>query len=105
MRSNIQIQPHIFTITAITKDGKESRVFGFEFSLEQAKCDVVKNYGSMDEAKYEYLVIELKERGIHTLAQEMVWFKWNHPNGKEGHWIECKRPKGERFDYALNWAF
>lgn len=102
-QNNWDEQPAIYTITAIKKDGSDSRCFGFEMTLEQAKIDVQKNYGSMDECIFDWIVIEKQERGIHSFAIDLQWYAWEHPEGEEGHWIECQKPKGERFDFTCKW--
>lgn len=90
---------YIYTVTAITKDAKDSRCFGFYFELESAKHAVDMNYGGMEESYYEYIVIEKQFEGIHALAEQVKWYYWDLQKG----WIECEKPKSERFTCIVNW--
>lgn len=96
---------HIFTVTAITKDFKgpfATRCFGFYFTENAARNAALNNRGGMDECLYEYLVIEKQGEGIHAHAKDIQWYRWYHPEGQEGHWVESERPRIERFQRITN---
>jgi hypothetical protein len=97
---------HIYTITVITKDGRDSRCFGFYFTQDEALDAISENRGSMCECLYEYIVLEKQGQGIHAI----YWFKWsvNPFYGEESEdrncWLVCDAPKGEWFDGTINWS-
>lgn len=66
----------IYTITAFTKDGKDKRVFGYYHSFYKACMAVSKNYGSMEECYYTWIVIEKVSPGIHGTAEVVAWYRW-----------------------------
>jgi hypothetical protein len=97
----------IYTVTAITKDGKDGRCFGFYFGLESAKHAVNINHCDMQECLYEYVVIEKQGEGIHIIAEQIQWYKWtggNSLNDNPGEWMGCAAPTEEGFAYTINWA-
>ena len=94
---------YIYTITAITEDGKDSRCFGFYFSEASARLAALNNYGSMDECLYDYLVIERQKEGIHSFANVLQWYVWEHPDGEMGYWVIGEQPVGKRFEGITNW--
>lgn len=86
---------YIHTVTALTKDGKDSRCFGFFFDFKMAESAVKTNAGSMEECLYDYIVIEKQRWGIHAMAAQVQWYKWVGKHSMEeenGKWVECRRP-------------
>lgn len=97
---------YIYTVTAITKDGKDSRCLGFYLELESAKHAVNVNRCDMQECLYKYIVIEKQKEGIHTIAIPEQWYQWvgsNSLSDAPGEWIGYKMPEGERFACIVNW--
>lgn len=101
------MNPPIYTLTSITKDGRDSRCFGFYFSLEEAKLAADENRCSMSECYYHYLVIEEIGEGIHAGAEQVQWYKWSGGHelrgGEEGKWVKCEMPQNDRFIGTVNW--
>ena len=78
-------------ITALRGDDvTNNRCFGYKKTLSDATYSVAINEGSMGECLYDYLVLESFEPGIHPIALEMGWYKWNDDTSG---WTECSKPK------------
>ncbi len=93
---------HIYTITAISENGEENRCFGFYFTRPEAERAILRNSGDMEECLYRYIILEKQGPGIHSLSEQVKWFRWNpYLNGS---WVECERPLEERFMGITNWA-
>ena len=98
----------IYTVTSITKDGRDSRCFGYYFSEVKARNAVTLNYGGLQECLYEYIVIERQTEGIHAIAEQIQWYHWVGPDElsdllEEGRWEKCERPQEEGFVGICNW--
>jgi len=90
----------MFFITAIiSKENscRNKRTFGYALDLLTAMDYVKHNAGDMHECLYDYLLIEKIGPGIHPEAEQVVWYKWEHPN-----WVRCNQPI--EFSYIVNWA-
>lgn len=74
----------LYFITAIT-DIEEEKVgikcFGYFSELEEAEKAVVHNKFDMWETIYNYIVIEKIKEGIHSIAEEIGWYKYNEKKG------------------------
>jgi hypothetical protein len=66
----------IYTITALTKDGKDQRVFGYFHSLTRALKAIEDNECNMEECYYTWIVLEKVRPGIHGQSEVMFWFRW-----------------------------
>ena len=86
---------------------KVHRTFGFFHEKANALSAVRTSEGYMEDSWYDYLVIEHIEEGIHSLADEEIWFKWSVWRPSPGvnpisHWIPCDKPM--EFKNIINWA-
>lgn len=75
----------------------DTRTFGYEYGFNYAVEAVRENRGNMHEGWYNYLVIERIGVGVHALADEEKWFKWN---GRR--WVNSKKPIWSMG--RINWA-
>lgn len=75
----------IHTLTALTKDGQDSRTFGHYRSLKRAMQAVRDNRGEMHECLYTYLVVESVPEGVLAQAKALHWFRWD---GRKRGWTE-----------------
>ena len=58
-------------------DGGDMRTFGYKETLEAAEKALNENWCDMREYLYEYAVVENFTPGIHPIAEEEYWFKWD----------------------------
>jgi len=77
----------IHLITALTKNGRISRTFGYYATEAEALEAVKENRGGMDECLYEYAVIEAVPPGIFASAEATHWFQWANQA-----WTPCECP-------------
>lgn len=84
------------------KPYKHTSTFGHWPDLEGAQKAVARNEGGMDECLYNYLVIEEVAYGVYGRIQLMDpdnpakgewWYKWEPPDGQEGHWVPMDKPE------------
>ena len=90
----------MYFLTAIISDEKfrrNKRTFGYALDLVTAMDYVERNEGSMCECLYDYLLIEKIGPGIHPEAEQVAWYKWEHPK-----WVKCETPI--EFDGIVNFA-
>lgn len=89
----------IYTITAMSKDGRYKRIFGYFFWFTFADQAVRENWSDIWETSYDWVVIEEVESGIHPINEEEWWYEYDIK--KEGYFpidkpdkykkpIECK---------------
>lgn len=90
-------------ITALASKRREHRprCFGYYMLKSEALDAIKKNYGSMDECLYDYLVLEYIEPGIHSIAEsgDQRWFGMSY-DGRG--WVECERPS--QYEGIINFA-
>lgn len=72
------------------------RTFGFYAEKRQAEIAVEENRGNMHECMYNFLVIEEIGEGVHALAENEQWYRW------DDRWVPCKKPK--ETVGVINWA-
>jgi len=72
------------------------RTFGYYSDAKVACAAVAENRCNMHECLYNYLVIENIGQGIHALADEEIWYRW------EDKWVQC--PKPDALVGIVNWA-
>lgn len=96
----------MYFITAIQSNSQQGislskRCFGYHPDLYSAIDDVTDNVGNMRECLYDYIVIEHISPGVHSLADNEVWFKWgeNAPTG----W-HLLHDKPAEFEGIINFA-
>ena len=80
---------------------KCTHTFGHFPTLEDAQKAVASNQGGMDECLYNFLLIEEVAYGIYgrLISADLDdpnkgewWYKWEHPDGQEGHWVTMSKP-------------
>jgi hypothetical protein len=72
------------------------RTFGYFSNAKEACQAVAENRCNMHECLYNYLVVENIGEGIHPLAEEEIWYKW------QDKWVPCSKP--EALVGIINWA-
>lgn len=77
---------------------KARRTFGYYHTLDNALKAVERNYGSMQECLYNYLVVEGIKEGIHQTVSDEYWFEW-----KDDHWQRISGKPG-LFNGTINFA-
>jgi hypothetical protein len=99
MRGNI----HLVTAIYRFRRKSEKRCFGWFHTLEEAIEAVESNRGSMQESLYEWIVIETMDAGIHPIALNEVWYRFNFAKTQEDRrWVKCRKP---RFSIGvINWG-
>ena len=91
----------IYTITAITENGKDSRCWGFYFCYAKALNAVERNIGGLDDCMFDYVVIEEHPEGVLRIATVKQWFKYKKvPDDVE--WVEIDPP--EWAEGVSNWG-
>lgn len=81
-------------------DGGHERTFGFKETLEEAEYALNNNSCDMNECGYyNYAVVEEIHPGIHPIARQEIWFKWD--SEKEG-FFRMEKPE-ETVDF-INYA-
>src|SRR5688572_2194812 len=95
----------IFTITSIVhvdgEKGTSQRCFGWYPKLAEAQAAVKANLGDLEEALYNWLVIEQYEPGIHAMALSEHWYEWIE--GEDGgSWERASKPSWSIG--TVNWA-
>ena len=101
----------IFTVTGISEDWPKSgcRCFGWRKTLEDAKIDVVKDKGAMDEAGYfAFIVIEEFSENVWTHSLSETWYEWEDSGDSDpsgfgyGEYVQITKP--DQFKRLTNWA-
>lgn len=69
-----------------------TRTFGYFLTLQEAMKAREENRGNMMECLYNYLIIERFDPGIHSLAEEVYWAKWDDERNK---WKAIDQPPPE----------
>ena len=109
----------VTTIAYYPEDGPKSKygqpykcthTFGHFLTLDDAQEAVEGNYGGMDECLYNYLLIEEIGYGIYAGLvndpendkQFEWWYRWEHPDGQEGHWVTMEKPDWSKG--IINWS-
>ncbi len=92
----------IYTITALVEPTTDhpcgARCFGFHFDIDVACASVAANEANMHEALYQWIVIEEYQPGIHPIAREMSWYRWD---GEQWSVLAAKPTWAEG---VVNWA-
>lgn len=91
-------------ITAITKDGKSQRTFGFFNHYYRAYEAIKKDEGSMCECLYDYIVMEYIEDGIHPQVHAEYWWEWWDQHQKWVPGYIGERPEPFRKSSLTNFA-
>ena len=78
------------------KTKRFTRTFGYYRGWNKSYQAVKENRCNMHECLYQYLVMERIGEGVHALAADEQWFKWNDK------WTPCRKPK--MFRGFTNWA-
>lgn len=71
-------------------DGGASRTFGYYDNFEDCKRALNENWCDMHEFLYLYAVVEKIDQGIHAIAEDEVWFKWDE---KRQGFFEISKPE------------
>ena len=80
----------IFALSAHTAAGASSRTFGWFPDEETALMEARTNRGGLDEALYDWLCLESIKPGVHGPGTVLQWYRWFHPDGQEGAWVEAE---------------
>lgn len=76
----------MYFITGVTELSNEmvasTRCFGYFSKLEDAEFALENNVCDMWETIYHYMVVEKIEEGIHSISEEIDWYKYNENEDK-----------------------
>lgn len=83
------------------------RTFGFFNTYNEALEAIKENRCDMHEYRYDFLVIEYMEPGIHPPVHREDWFKWDGnfrlpKNSGHGKWMSTMKPV--EYNGIVNWA-
>lgn len=94
---------NIYVVTVMEDGGKCPRSVGWLPTIETALECVQKNYGSTQECRYSYALIEETSAGIYSISDKQWWFKW-----RDDSWQQISEPgKGSIPSWAIgivNWG-
>ena len=82
----------VYAVTALhSADVRRTRMFGYFFLEETARKAVEENWLDMYECgHYDHIVIERVSPGIHPVAEEVQWYRWDDTKG----WYEIGKTAG-----------